>query len=66
MHVLHGVVWHVWFYVYDAYYVYVHMVEEKALHVCQVWQSIRCAYRIRTKVGAKDQLNDKYKYFIST
>ena len=31
MHVLHGVVWWVWLYVCDSHYVYVHMVEEKAL-----------------------------------
>ena len=34
MHVLHGVVFHVWLYVCDAHYVHVHMVEEKALDVC--------------------------------
>ena len=33
MHVLHGVVCHVWLYVWDAHYVCVHMVEEKALSV---------------------------------
>jgi len=40
--------------VYMRYYVYVHMVEEKALGVCRVWQPIRGAYKIRTKVEAKD------------
>ena len=59
MHVLHGVVCHV--YVSDAHYVYVHMVEEKALGVCLVWQSIQSAYWIKTKVEAKD----KYQHFIS-
>ena len=33
MHVLHGVVYHVLLYVCDAHYVYVQMVEEKALGV---------------------------------
>jgi len=33
MHVFHGVVCHVWLYVCDAHYVYVHMVEVKELHV---------------------------------
>ena len=33
MHVLHGVVCHLWLYVCDANYVYVHMVEEKELGV---------------------------------
>jgi len=42
VHVFHGVVHHVWLYVCDANYVYVHMVEEKALGVCQVWKLIRC------------------------
>ncbi len=38
----------------DAQYVYVHMVEEKALGVCRVWQSIESAYVIKTKLEAKD------------
>ena len=59
MHVLHGVVCRVWL------YVYVHMAEEKALGDCRVWQPIWCAYKIRTKVEAKDWLKDKYQYFIS-
>jgi len=54
VHVLHGVVSHVWLYVCDAHYVYVYMVEEKTLGVCRVWQSIWTAYRIKTKVEAKD------------
>ena len=62
---MHGVVCHVWLYVCDAHYVYVHMVEEKALGVFRVWQLIQCAYRTRTKVEAKDQLKDKYQYLIS-
>ena len=41
-------------YVHDAHYVYVHMVEEKALGVFQVWQPIQSACVIRTKVTAKD------------
>jgi len=53
VHVLHDVVCHVWLYMCDAHYVYVHMVEEKALGVFQVWQSIRCACGIRTRVEAK-------------
>lgn len=53
MHVLHGVVCHVSLYVCDAHYVYVHMVEEKALGVCRVWKPIQCAYGIRTKVEDK-------------
>ena len=48
----------------DAHYVYVHMVEEKALGVCWVWKSIRGVYRIKTKVEAKYRLKDKYQYFI--
>ena len=35
MHVLHGVVCRVWLYVWDVHYVCVHMVEGKALGVCQ-------------------------------
>ena len=54
VHVLDGVVCCVWLHVCDAHYVYVYMVEEKALGVCRVWQSIRCAYGINTKVEAKD------------
>ena len=40
MHVLHGVVCHVWLYVCDAHYMHVHMVEDKAMGVFQVWQPI--------------------------
>jgi len=40
VNVLYGVVCHVWSYVCDAHYVYVHMVEDKALGVCLVWQLI--------------------------
>ena len=40
VHVLHGVVCHVWSYVFYAHYVYVHLVEEKALGLCQVWKLI--------------------------
>ena len=54
MHVLHGAICRVWFYVCDAQYVYVHMVEEKALGVFWVWQSIQSAYGIRKKVEAKN------------
>ena len=36
-------------YVCDAHYVYVYMVEENALGVCQVWKLIQCAY-IKEKV----------------
>ena len=50
---LHGVVCRVWSYVCDAHYVYVHLVEEKALSVCRVWQLIECAYKIRTKVEVR-------------
>ena len=53
MHVLHGVVCHVWLYVCDAHYVYVHLVEEKALGVCQVWKPILCVYEIRTKAEVR-------------
>ena len=45
VHVLCGVIRHVWLYVYDAHYVYVYMVEEKALGVFRVWQPIQCAYK---------------------
>jgi len=38
----------------DAHYVYVHMVEEKALNVCRVSKLIWSAYEINTKVEAKD------------
>ena len=60
MHVLHVVVCHVWLYMCDTHYVYVHMVEEKALNFFQVWKLIQSVYEIRTKVEAKDQLKDKY------
>ena len=43
-----------YFYVCDAHYVYVHMVEEKELGVCLVWQPIRSAYEINTNIEAKD------------
>ena len=36
MHVFHGVICHVWLYVWDVHYVYVYMVEEKELGVCLV------------------------------
>lgn len=42
-----------------------HMVEEKALGVCLVWQPIQSEYGIKTKVEAKDFLKDKYQYFLS-
>jgi len=45
---------HVCLYVCDAHYVYMHMVEEKALRVSQVWQIIQCVYKIRTKVEANE------------
>ena len=38
----------------DPHYVYVHMVEEKALGVCWVWKPIQSAYKINIKVEAKD------------
>jgi len=53
VHVFHGVVCHVWPYVCDAHYVYVHLVEEKALGVSRVWQLIWCVYKIRTKVEVR-------------
>ena len=40
MHVLHGFVYWVWLYVYDAQYVYAHMVKEKELGVGRVWKPI--------------------------
>jgi len=52
VHVLHGVVCRVCLYVCHAHYVYVHLVEDKELGVCQVWQLIQSAYRIKTKVEA--------------
>lgn len=58
---MHGVVFHVC----DSHYVYVHMIEEKALGVCRVWQPIQSVHRIKTKVEEKDSLKDKYQYFIS-
>lgn len=42
-------------------WLYVNLVEEKALGVCWVWQNIWSAYGRRTKVEAKD----KYQHFIS-
>jgi len=54
VHVLHGVVCHVWLCVCDVHCVYVHVVKEKALGICQVWKLIQSAYEIRRKVGAKD------------
>ena len=54
MHVFHGVVCCVWLNGCDEHYVYVHMVEEKALGVCQLWKLIWSAYGIRKKVEAKD------------
>ena len=47
------------------HYVYVHMVIEKKLGVCRVWQSIQSAYGIKTKIEFKDWLKDKYRYFVS-
>jgi len=55
MHVLHGVVCCVLLYVWNVNYVYVHIVEEKALGVCHVWKLIRGAYRIRKKEKSKDR-----------
>ena len=49
----------------DAHYVYVNMVEDKALGVFLVWQPIQSMNGIKTKVEAKDWLKDKYQYFIS-
>jgi len=65
MHVLHGLVCHVWLYVWDVHYVCVHMVEDKSLGVCRVQQPIQSGCEIRTKVEAKDWLKDKYQNFIS-
>ena len=64
MHVLHGVVCLVWLYVCDAHYVYVYMFEEKALGACLVRKWILSAYRIKTKVDAKDLWKYKYQHFI--
>ena len=36
----------------DAHYAYVHMVEERALNVCRVWQPIQCAIE-RTEVEVR-------------
>lgn len=47
--VLHGVVCCVWLYVPDAHYVYVHIVEEKALSVCQAWKPIQSVYGLKDK-----------------
>ena len=41
-------------YVCDVHYMYVHMVEEKALVVCRVWKPIQSTYKIRTKVKVKN------------
>ena len=49
----------------DVHYVYVHMVEEKALGVFCVWKPIPSAYGIKTKVEAKDWWKDNYQHFIS-
>jgi len=54
VHALLGVVCHVLLYVCDARYVSVHLVEEKALSVCWLWQLIRCVYR-KNKARNKDQ-----------
>ena len=35
-----GVISRVWLYMWDVHYVYVHMIEEKALGVCGVWKPI--------------------------
>jgi len=51
---MHGVLYRVWLYVWDVHYVYVHTVEENALGVCHVRQSIRSVYDIRKKVEVKD------------
>ena len=64
MHVLHGFVCHVWLYVCEAHYVYVHMVDKNALGVCWVRKPIQSAYGIRTKVEAKNCLKGTYQYFI--
>ena len=59
-------VWYaMWLYVCDAHYVSMHMVEEKELGVCWVWQPIWSAYRIKRKVEAKNWKKDKYHHFIS-
>lgn len=47
--VLHNVVCHVWLYVCDLHYVYVHMVEEKALGAFWEWKLLWYAYEIKTK-----------------
>jgi len=49
----------------DAHYVYVDLVEEKALGVYRVWKLIWSVYRIKTKVEANALLKDKYLYFTS-
>lgn len=53
MHVLYGVVCRVWLYVWGLHYVYVDMIEEKALGVCRVWKPIQSAYGIRTKAEVR-------------
>jgi len=42
---------------------YVYMVEEKTLGAHQLWQSISVCTK-RTKEEAKNQLKDRYQYFI--
>jgi len=54
MHVFHGVACRMWSYACDAHYVYVHLMEEKALDVCWVWKPIWCVYR-KNKGRSKDQ-----------
>ena len=51
--VLHGIVCRVWLYVCDTHYVYVHLVNENTLGVCQVWKLIHCAYEIRIKAEVR-------------
>jgi len=43
-----------WFYVCDAHHAYVHLMEEKEMGVCWVWQLIQCVYR-NNKGKSKDR-----------
>lgn len=51
---MYCMVWYVvWLYVFDAHYVSMHMVEEKALGDCRVWKLIQSEYGINKKVEVR-------------
>jgi len=63
MYVLHGVVHHVWFYVWDVNYVCVHRWGEATWCLSGLAIDSECVQN-KDKVEAKDRLKYKYQYFI--